>query len=83
MSEAYTILLRLVNSAPPEVVADAMKQFLERLALIELYLEEDVQIEVDGEDLKRFRETHMPELKGATTQLAHLLHGNVARREGG
>jgi hypothetical protein len=81
-SEAYTILNRLLNSAPPEVIADAVETFLQRLALLELYLENE-EIDLDAAALKTFRETHLPQLRDATTQLAHLLHGNVARREGG
>lgn len=83
VSEAHTILLRLFNSAPPEVLADAVRTYLERLALLELYLEEAMEVEIDVEALKRFHEQHLPALRAATTQLAHLLHGNVARREGG
>jgi hypothetical protein len=81
-SEAHTVLKRLIETASPDVVADAMEHFLRRLALLEDFLEAQ-NLEVDGEQLEQFRSQHLPRLDKATAQLAQMLHGHVARREGG
>ena len=80
---AQAILKTLFGSAHPALLADATNQFLERLTLLEMYLEQEMNLDISQEELEQFRSEHAKELADETARMAQLFYGKIATREGG
>lgn len=81
-TRSHDVLQRLVESGHPALVADAIDLYLRRLALLELLIEER-GLDLEESELADFLGTHREAVDDATYQLAQLLFGRVASREGG
>jgi len=80
---AEAILNSLFKGAHPAVLAEVTRTFLERLTLLEMYLEQELKLEIDSSGLEKFRESHLPDLNREAAKMAQLFYGRVATREGG
>jgi hypothetical protein len=83
ISVTQSLLKRLIETASPEAIVAELDGFLERLALLEMFLEEERRMEIDSTELKQFRIRIRPQLEKEKSNLAAALYGAVARREGG
>jgi len=81
-SPALTILRQLFGHAHPEALAHVTESYLERLTLLEMYLEEELELEISSEQLADFLARRQPEVKQETAKMAHLFYGKIASREG-
>ncbi len=77
-----SILLSLFEGAHPALLAEATGTFLERLTLLEMYVEEEMKLPIEQEDLEKFRANHIDELARETARMAQLFYGRIASREG-
>ncbi len=82
-TQTRAILLRLFESASPEGLTEATEKMLQRIALLEILIEERHGISVEAGELGELLSHDLPRIQEATLQLAHLFYGNVAHREGG
>ncbi len=80
---ALTILNALFNQSSPPVMAHATEKILERLVILEMYMEEELKLDISGDELGDFRESHFPRIQGEVGKLANIFYGSVASREGG
>lgn len=80
---ARAVLMALFEGAHPALLADTTTQFLERLTLLEMYLEQEMNLEIGHEDLERFRASRAQDIALETAKMAQLFYGKIATREGG
>jgi len=78
-----SLLKRMYDVSSPELFLEATEQMLERIVLIEMFLEQERGYKISKEELEKFRSKNMPEIKQEIGRLASLLYGSIARREGG
>lgn len=81
-SPALTILRQLFNNAHPDALAFVTESYLERLTLLEMYIEEETDLEIGAEQLEDFLARRHPEVKEETAKMANLFYGKIASREG-
>jgi hypothetical protein len=80
---AQSVLRTLFEGAHPAVLAEATAVFLERLTLLEMYLEQEMNLDISQEDLERFRASRSDDIAHETARMAQLFYGKIATREGG
>ncbi len=78
-----SLLKRMYEVSSPEFFLEATEQMLERIVLIEMFLEEEQGYKISKEELEEFRSKRMPDIKKEIGRMVQLLYGSVARREGG
>lgn len=81
-SPARTILRQLFQNAHPESLAVVTEQYLERLTLIEMILEEELRVEISKERLEDFLANNYQDVREETAKMAQLFYGRIASREG-
>lgn len=82
-SRAYTVLAQLFQRSNPLALAGATEQFLQRLVLLEMVLEEVKELEIEGEELETFLAENRRRVDEETAKLAQIFYGRIATREGG
>ncbi|MFH0882565.1 MAG: hypothetical protein V2A56_06240 [bacterium] len=80
---AQSVLKTLFKGAHPELLAEATAIFLERLTLLEMYLEQEMNLEIGQKELERFRNSRADDIALETARMAQLFYGKIATREGG
>ncbi|MCB2200146.1 hypothetical protein KQI63_12115 [bacterium] len=81
-SPARTILQQLFRNATPESLAVVTEQYLERLTLIEMILEEELRVEISKEQFEDYLARNFQDVREETTKMAQLFYGRIASREG-
>ncbi len=79
----YRILHQLFSSVAPYILAQTTGTILKRLALLEMYLEEERGISVSEDELREFLHRRHPEIEKEMEKLAMFFYGSIARLEGG
>ncbi|HEB84886.1 MAG TPA: hypothetical protein ENI92_07790 [Bacteroidetes bacterium] len=82
-STARTTLERLFSLASPQAAAEAAEMMLHRLALLELFFEEEHGVKVEAEELAAFLARRRPDVQREADRLAQYFFGRIAHREGG
>ncbi len=82
-SPSKKILEQVMEVGSTEFLADSVEKMLERIALLELFLENRTNITIIEEELTEFQSSDHEKVQEATLQLTHLFFGSISRREGG
>ncbi len=81
--KAQSLLNRLYDSHKREFFLEAVENLMHRVVTLEMYLEEEKDIEVSADELKRFRNSHLPRINEEVERLGQIVFGSVAHKEGG
>ena len=76
-------LKRLYELSSPHYFLESVESLLERVVVLEMFLEEQRELSISTEELKDFRDRNLPRIQKQADLLAGLMFGSVARKEGG
>ena len=83
VTPTHSLLMRMFEQYPPEVSLLTMETLLERVVLLETYIEEVKNFSVSSEELEDFRSRNWPRIEKEIALQTQLMFGKLAGREGG
>lgn len=81
-SEAQRVLAQALERYGAIATASVTESFLQRIVLLEMFMEEKLQTEISQEELETFLHANRPRINEETGQLAQIFYGKLATREG-
>ncbi len=81
--KAHALLSKLYDSHKREFFLESVENLMQRIVTLEMYLEEEKGMEISADELKKFREAHLPRIHQEVERFGQILFGSVAHKEGG
>ncbi|MDP8205944.1 MAG: hypothetical protein P9L92_04705 [Candidatus Electryonea clarkiae] len=78
-----SLLLRMYEVSTPEVFLEEIEKLLERVVLLEMFLEEEHDFHISKEKLEDFRSRRYTDLQVEMGRMASIVYGAISSRESG